>query len=756
MAWTLVNTDTFAGRGPQTAGNVGNSWIDNLSVWSINGSTLGTNGLVGTTSTNTQGATVTPTIIYRPSSEFTGAVGHRGSITFNGIPSAGSVSRTVAFVHMQDVNNYYHFYNTGTQIVINKVVAGVQAGGSLAAATFTLVSVPYTLDFWGYQTGPAATTLGFTLTRVSDSAIVASASVVDTTSALQSIGTIGSDVYAVAQGTSSSSNAITSYSWYTGTPPGNATALSLYGPSTGTNGVATSNFTVTPNNSGCSGTCTVTPSDAANGGTFTPTTLTFSAGSITPQTFTYTPASNGTKTISITDSLTLTHTGSPISLVVGAASFTISPTTATARQPAATTNAGTGAVAGPTSGGITVTVTGTSTNFLSSDTWTVSGGFGTSKITATTNSTTSVTLRFDPGAFYIGNPWGTTGAVSWGTLTISNATAGLSQTMTITAPVTAPAIIPGGTGQKINVLFIGDSISASDVSGGDATDNTYGLLSQLTMTALKNMGYTNDWFANCAVDGSWTQQWLPTPTYSHNAGAANVYLGTNFSGSIVNNTASNFNTYSDPGCYINRALANATIARGSGTVGANDYVHIMLITNETTGNAGHPKGPLTVANHAINMAAIVAAFVAAGYKVIMSKPPYTWPYANLASNLPWAPADYSNQTDGFPAGFTSYTTNYPHEVYHQMWLADMPLVNNTNVFIGDTTAFEYSAANPYTFLQSTQNMIAQPTFTAYGIHPAYQAQALYAQMWANGMAYAMGVTQSGGGGSGTGGRIIGG
>lgn len=60
-------------------------------------------------------------------------------------------------------------------------------------------------------------------------------------------------------------------------------------------GVASGNFTVTPNGLY---TGTVTPWDGGQGGTFTPSTLSFS-NSATPQTFTYTPTNTGIITISI-------------------------------------------------------------------------------------------------------------------------------------------------------------------------------------------------------------------------------------------------------------------------------------------------------------------------------------------------------------------------------------------------------------------------------------------------------------------------
>lgn len=84
-----------------------------------------------------------------------------------------------------------------------------------------------------------------------------------------------------------------------------ATAVTMTGPTSGSVGVASSNFTIAANGS-LSGSVTVTPSDGGGGGSFTPSSVTISAG--TPSaTFTYTPGSAGTKTISVTNNGSLTN-----------------------------------------------------------------------------------------------------------------------------------------------------------------------------------------------------------------------------------------------------------------------------------------------------------------------------------------------------------------------------------------------------------------------------------------------------------------
>jgi hypothetical protein len=78
-----------------------------------------------------------------------------------------------------------------------------------------------------------------------------------------------------------------------------ATATTLTGPTTGTVGVASSNFTAGADGA-ITGTVVVTPSDGGAGGTFTPTSVSISSGTPTA-TFTYTAASAGAKTISTTN-----------------------------------------------------------------------------------------------------------------------------------------------------------------------------------------------------------------------------------------------------------------------------------------------------------------------------------------------------------------------------------------------------------------------------------------------------------------------
>lgn len=107
-----------------------------------------------------------------------------------------------------------------------------------------------------------------------------------------------------------------------------ATGFTFTGPAAGLVGVASTNFSVTPNGLF---TGTVTPGSGGGGGSFTPTSLTWS-GTNETKTFTYTPTTAGVKSISITNSASLTNP---------------SPVTYTASSGAATGFLFTGPLSGP-------------------------------------------------------------------------------------------------------------------------------------------------------------------------------------------------------------------------------------------------------------------------------------------------------------------------------------------------------------------------------------------------------------------------
>lgn len=84
-----------------------------------------------------------------------------------------------------------------------------------------------------------------------------------------------------------------------GETSGPATAITLSGPSSGSVGVASSNFTVGANGA-ITGAVAFTPTSSAGSGTFTPSSVSISAGTPTA-TFTYTPSTAGARNINGTN-----------------------------------------------------------------------------------------------------------------------------------------------------------------------------------------------------------------------------------------------------------------------------------------------------------------------------------------------------------------------------------------------------------------------------------------------------------------------
>jgi hypothetical protein len=153
----------------------------------------------------------------------------------------------------------------------------------------------------------------------------------------------------------------------------------LTGPPSGVDGIASTNFTLTP--SGTIPTDTVTLSDGGAGGTFAPTSLTFTSSS-TPQTFTYSPAHTGTITITLTSGTSYPITGSPASYSSTSVGYTL-----------------TGPASGFT-GAMSTNFTLTPSGTIPSDTVTLSDGgaggtFAPTSLTLTSSSS-SQTFTYTP------------------------------------------------------------------------------------------------------------------------------------------------------------------------------------------------------------------------------------------------------------------------------------------------------------------------------------------------------------------------
>ena len=309
MTWTVVSNTTFAG--PVSAGAAGstlqNGWIDlSGNSYSVNSSNFlscvaqtdsapwNTRQLIRPASEAAVDCQVVMDFILGPANNNNNNIW----ILFRSNRSTSAATGYIVSFNSNDGSTFQSVYfplvsgTLGTQHV-GSSVSGLTAG------------TEYTLTASVVQTNSTTTTVSWQLnaTPANGGALLASGTFTDTTSALQNIsGSPGLFVF-----DSTGGNQIGRVVTYTDVSSANAYTLS--GPSSGQNGVASSNFTVTPNGSLSSSTV-VTPSDGGAGGTFTPATVTFPASSSASQTFTYTPATTGSITVSTSNNGGLTNPSS--------------------------------------------------------------------------------------------------------------------------------------------------------------------------------------------------------------------------------------------------------------------------------------------------------------------------------------------------------------------------------------------------------------------------------------------------------------
>ncbi len=280
-----------------------------------------------------------------------------------------------------------------------------------------------------------------------------------------------------------------------------ASAVTLSGPSTGTTGSPSTNFTVGANGA-ITGTVTVTPSDSGGGGTFAPTSVNISSGSPTA-TFTYTAASNGAHSISVTNGGGLSN---PSALTY---------TSASGAATAVTMSGPSSGVSGVASTNFTVGANGSiSGTVVVTPSSGGGGGTFTPMSVSISSGTPTATFTYTPAS---------AGAK---TISVTN-NGGLTNPSNITYTATAPAIYDQVNatdtigGQNIMVL-VPNSNSGTPYNAAVPTrvilyahgagENQTGLLSDslkaTTVTALLNAGYilagTNahgeNWGSQAAVD----------------------------------------------------------------------------------------------------------------------------------------------------------------------------------------------------------------------------------------------------------------
>ena len=261
-----------------------------------------------------------------------------------------------------------------------------------------------------------------------------------------------------------------------------ATAVTMSGPTSGTTGAVSSNFTIEANGS-ITGTVVVTPSDAGAGGTFTPTSVSISSGTPTG-TFVYTAASNGTKTISVANNGGLSN---PSNI-----SYTAAAATALTSGLASLTSA---------------------TNTTINLSCTAATG-GTNPLTYQWYRSTSATFTVGAGTLL-------SGATS---LTLADTTALVADTIyfyvcRVTDAVAATADSRRVAGvlksAPLNIGFIGDSITyGQGLSAGQSPpDQIAGILTKLYKNRVVNT-------YNQAHGGASTADWLSGSSYLTTAKSA--------------------------------------------------------------------------------------------------------------------------------------------------------------------------------------------------------------------------------------------
>lgn len=315
MAWYPVKQTVFSG-GP--VGSVGtglplqDGWLD-LSGFKLS---IGADNLLRTASDSTPWFTAR---LQRPASE--NLVDSRVEAVLKYY-----ANESQSFITLRGNTGFLSFTgylitHTATQMQIFTSVNGTlvnHLGGSFTPpADGTVVKLKAEV----VQTTPSTSTLKCGFYTAGDVIIGSEYTYVDSVPELQNVaGAAGVYIYNNGAGTGTFS----AISTFTDIPPAPTTTYTVTGPSSGAIN-STSTFTVTPNGVGPTSAVVVTPA-VVGGGTLSPATVTLAANVVTPQTFTYTPNSLGAKTLSFTNSGTLTNpanitfTANPPATILGVAS----------------------------------------------------------------------------------------------------------------------------------------------------------------------------------------------------------------------------------------------------------------------------------------------------------------------------------------------------------------------------------------------------------------------------------------------------
>lgn len=685
MAFTNLFIDTFT----RTNGAVANGWTDPTSSYNIVSNTL----QIASTAVTDFGTKY----LYRATDGAT-----RSLMVFQATNALGLTNAKVAAaLRVGSGGNYYMVDTTGSgTITIVPVIGGTLLAGAASiggSPTFTcVVGNYYSIELISVGSNPTIlksvmTNLGTAATPANT--VIATAIGVDpgstgATAVLQDI-TRGSGLIGWAR---TSTGTATFSPDVTGNVPSGAGFISFSGTSTAAvgalmtiaapAGAVSSPVTLTFTLDAPAGASTViTPTQTGGTGTFSPTTVTIASGA-SSGTCTWTPSATGTSTFAMTSAPALTYmyygstpglTTNPVVYAAGSTSISLSPTTV----PANTVTV--------------VAVTGSGTSFSGSGVAVPSGTLTGAQWSSATVDTTHANLTIDPG-------------ITVGT------------TLTITAGgATAPLVVGPPALGSLNVISVGDSITASDTGGGGMSPSTFGLylfdgmqaqirkLGYLTPRATA-LGVTNghNWMNN-AYDGCDSNYWAQLVANSSYPLSGNVPDGTPW------------------GTFTMLTMLQRNIGLASFPSDGSGIISIMIGTNDGRnrtapygpGGAGRPAN--TAAIYLANMKVCINFITTTlNCKAIFHKMPYTIPYSGNSGQI--------------------FGQNV-NDLYQTYWAAAMTLVDNVKVFIGDTTAYQQSQAAPASFLYSD------------GIHPGSTANStLIGQLHALAIVNKFGVPQTGGGG----------
>ncbi len=336
-------------------------------------------------------------------------------------------------------------------------------------------------------------------------------------------------------------------------------------------------------------------------------------------------------------------------------------------------------------------VSGTSPTSLSA---TLTNNTTSTVIGTATASDSSATLQVT--GTYALVIWSSNGSAQ--TVNYTQATTYTGSPTTATITLTPTSIVGGTTGNVITVTGSGTTFSGTPftLSGGLGaliTAQTVSSTTAGTVTISAGVQGYGLLTVDDSADGASATLTVTTPSL----GALNIgwigdsiTYGTN--GAPVTEAVAKLTAMGYTVTSTNRGISGSstsdwaaggtdlTAAMSAFATAGVTIVHIMLGTNDV-----RTPNSFTPAQHFTNMRGIVLALVAAGYKVVISKPLYTVPNA-----MPGTP-DWPND---------------PNSVYLEYFTLDMQLVDGIRIFKGDTGGYEISSLSPTTFLASD------------GVHPA--------------------------------------